>query len=221
MERSTRQSDRRPGRTSGAAQQLQAGGVNETAERILVTALATFADRGFDGATTRDIAAAAKVNVGLIPYYFGDKEALWKAAVDRVFSELASELRAAAEKHAGAGDGGAAELLRTCVRFAARRPAFVRLMNDEGKRSGPRMRWLVDNHARALFDVAVEAIRRAGKRNVLREVPAVHIYYMLIGAIGMIFSQAPECRRITGVDPTRDARSIDTHADAVVRLFLG
>jgi hypothetical protein len=49
----------------------------------------------------------------------------------------------------------------------------------------------------------------------------MHLYYVLIGAIGMIFSQAPECRRITGVDPTASAAIIEAHADAVARLVLG
>ncbi len=52
-------------------------------ERILDAALAAFAERGFDGATTRAIAAAAGVNLGLIPYYFADKQGLWREAVDR------------------------------------------------------------------------------------------------------------------------------------------
>jgi len=35
----------------------------------------------------------------------------------------------------------------------------------------------------------------------------------------MIFSQAPECRRITGVDPTAPA-VVEAHATAVARLVL-
>ena len=57
-------------------------------ERILDAALAAFAERGFDGATTRAIAAAAGVNLGLIPYYFADKQGLWREAVDRAFADL-------------------------------------------------------------------------------------------------------------------------------------
>jgi TetR/AcrR family transcriptional regulator len=199
---------------------LRRGAPNETATRILAAALDVFAERGFDGATTREIAAGAGVNLGLLQYYFGDKEALWKAAVDRVYAELGAEVRGAAAAHAGDADGGAAALLRALVRFAARRPAFVRLMNDEGKRSGPRMRWLADRHGTALYAAAVEVLGRVARREALRDVPPVHLYYMLIGAIGMIFSQAPECRRLTGIDPTASERAVEDHAEAVVRLFL-
>ena len=38
----------------------------DTRERILAAALETFSDQGFDGTTTRDLAARAGVNLGLI-----------------------------------------------------------------------------------------------------------------------------------------------------------
>ena len=49
-------------------------------ERLLMAALRLFADRGFAGTSTRDIAQAAGANVAAIRYYFGDKEGLYRAA---------------------------------------------------------------------------------------------------------------------------------------------
>ena len=49
-----------------------------TRERILAAALEIFSQAGFDGATTRELAARAGVNLGLIKYYFGTKEQLWR-----------------------------------------------------------------------------------------------------------------------------------------------
>ena len=48
--------------------------------RLLQAALRLFAECGFSKASTRQIAAAAHVNIGAISYYFGDKEGLYKAA---------------------------------------------------------------------------------------------------------------------------------------------
>lgn len=50
--------------------------IMEAAERV-------FADLGFDGATTRAIADAARVNLGLIHYHFNSKEALFAEVVER------------------------------------------------------------------------------------------------------------------------------------------
>ena len=189
-----------------------------TRERILAAALEIFSEAGFDGTTTRELASRAGVNLGLIKYYFGTKERLWRAAVDRAASALQEAL-------AGAVPGtietraDLVELLRVCVRFAARNPAFIRVMNDEGKRDGPRMRWLVDRHGRPLYRLLLELFAIARAKKLLPDLEPVHLYYVLIGAIGMIFSQAPECRRITGVDPTSEA-VIEAHAAAVARLLL-
>ena len=64
-------------------------------ERILAAALDVFAERGFDGARTREIAERADANLGLIKYYFDGKEQLWKAAVTRAFAELQADFTAA------------------------------------------------------------------------------------------------------------------------------
>jgi AcrR family transcriptional regulator len=45
-------------------------------ERLLDAALATFVDKGIDGATVKDITAAAGVTQGLLYHYFDDKDAL-------------------------------------------------------------------------------------------------------------------------------------------------
>ena len=53
-------------------------------DRILTCAMALFGERGFDGVSTRDIAAQAEVSVGLINHHFGSKEGL-RLAVDEYF----------------------------------------------------------------------------------------------------------------------------------------
>ena len=190
-----------------------------TRERILAAALEIFSQAGFDGTTTRDLAARAGVNLGLIKYYFDSKEKLWRAAVDRGATELQRALAGAVP---GAIDTRAdlVELVRVCVRFAARNPAFIRVMNDEGKRDGARMRWLVDRHGRPLYELLLSVFAAARRKRLVPDVEPMHLYYVLIGAVGMIFSQAPECRRITGVDPTASEAVIEAHATAVARLVL-
>lgn len=48
-------------------------------QKLLHAALRLFANKGFDGASTRDIAEMAGVNVSSIRYYFGDKLGLYQA----------------------------------------------------------------------------------------------------------------------------------------------
>jgi AcrR family transcriptional regulator len=49
---------------------------------VLAAARATFAERGFDGATIRSIAAAAGVDPALVHHYFGSKDGLFMAALE-------------------------------------------------------------------------------------------------------------------------------------------
>ena len=192
-----------------------------TRDHILAVSLDAFAELGFDGASTRTIAARAGVNQGLIPYYFGTKEALWREAVDRAFAQLRSSVGDVVLAEESVNDRERlALLIRSYVRFAARHPEFVRLMNEEGKRDGPRMRWLVEHHVRPLFDSMTELFRRAGVSTRLGnglEVP--HFHYIFVGAVGTIFHQAPECRLLSGRDPSDEA-VIEAHAEALVNLFL-
>lgn len=51
-------------------------------EQILEAALDVFAEEGFDGATTKEIAARADVTHGLIYFYFPSKEELFNAAFE-------------------------------------------------------------------------------------------------------------------------------------------
>ncbi|WP_019867492.1 CerR family C-terminal domain-containing protein [Methylovulum miyakonense] len=48
--------------------------------RLVMAALRIFAEKGFEGATTRDICELAGANISAIRYYFGDKAGLYRAA---------------------------------------------------------------------------------------------------------------------------------------------
>jgi hypothetical protein len=111
-------------------------------------------------------------------------------------------------------------LLRGFVRFLARRPEFMRLMNDESRRDGPRMRWLADHHVKPMGEVLSRVVERAAARGLVPSIPPASLRYIVIGAAGLLFSQAPECRYLLGIDPADEA-VVEAHADALVRLLLG
>jgi AcrR family transcriptional regulator len=198
---------------------------SSTREHLLQVALEAFSIHGFDGASTRSIATEAGVNQGLIPYYFGTKQTLWREAVDRAFEELHAamgELVVIPEASERFQDRDAiARIIRRYVAFVAAHPEFVRLMNEEGKRKGPRMRWLVDRHVRPLMDGLAKVFSRlATGTGMPAQIEPIHLNYIFVGAVGMIFHQAPECQRVAGYDPM-SASAVEAHADALVHLFLG
>jgi AcrR family transcriptional regulator len=64
-----------PGRRTG-----RRPGSRDTRATILAAARAAFAERGFEGASIRDIAARARVDGALVHHYFGTKQQLFLAA---------------------------------------------------------------------------------------------------------------------------------------------
>ena len=82
------------------------GSARSVRDRLLDSAEQLFAERGFDGTSIRDLAAAAGCNIASVNYYFGGKEKLyieiWRhhlhllretrvASVDKVLSESAGK----------------------------------------------------------------------------------------------------------------------------------
>ena len=64
-----------------------------TRARILDAALELFGERGLAGATVRDIAARAKVNVAAISYHFGGKDELYRAVARMVTQTIEGRVR--------------------------------------------------------------------------------------------------------------------------------
>ena len=85
---------RRPGRRPGGP---------DTRGQILKAARAVFAERGYEGASMREIADQAGVNPALLQHYFGGKEKLFGAAVQLPFEpeDVAAAIAAAPPESRG------------------------------------------------------------------------------------------------------------------------
>lgn len=188
---------------------------DETRERIIDAAVDAFSELGFRAASTRDVAKRAGVTQGLVTYHFGTKDALWRAAADRIFTALQGQLAHALAEPADDPADRARDAIRAYVRFVAAHPALFRFMVDEGRHGSERMQWLVDTHVTPLFGGLQAMLGELG-------VPAddvAHLYYVIAGAGSLMFAVAPECRRLTGVDPAAVA-AVDRHADLLARLLI-
>ena len=76
------------------------GEPEKTRAAILKSALEEFAHEGVTGARTDEIARRAGVNKALLYYYFKDKEGLYAAALDQVFTGLHDRVMAVLDNHA-------------------------------------------------------------------------------------------------------------------------
>jgi AcrR family transcriptional regulator len=66
----------------------------DTRDALVLSGRKLFSDKGFDGASVRDITAGAGANLGSITYHFGSKERLYEAVVSSTIAPLAERLLA-------------------------------------------------------------------------------------------------------------------------------
>jgi AcrR family transcriptional regulator len=91
----------------------------DTRARILASARASFAERGYDAASIRDVAARAQVDPALVHHYFGSKQQLFVAAM-----EWPVDPRTAIAELAAAGPTGLGERLARFVVRLFEDPSF-------------------------------------------------------------------------------------------------
>lgn len=63
-----------------------------TRQRLVEAAIEEFAAHGFDGASTRSLADKAGVNLASIPYHFGSKAGLYRAAAQHIADGLSLKM---------------------------------------------------------------------------------------------------------------------------------
>ena len=122
---------------------------DRTRDAILDAAETLFAERGYEGASLQEIGRAAGLSRGTPAYFFGSKDGLYRAVLERVFAAELDLVLGAAER-AQAADGPAAALVaavESFLDFIAARPSFVRLLDREALAGG-----------RALRETAVHAV---------------------------------------------------------------
>ena len=190
----------------------------ETRSALMNTAISAFSISGYDGVSVRQLEEQAGVKRGLVAYHFSDKEQLWRAAVDRLFEELAVDLLPRVESLADIDPIEAARgFVRTFVRYSAEHPELNRLMMQESVAASWRVNYLVDQHIKPLIEALAGIMPAAAK--CLWGDGDPHRYYLLIGAGAFVFTAEQECLRLFGQSP-RTREFVERHAENVVSMLL-
>ena len=61
--------------------------VENSKNKIMEVATKLFAEKGFDGVSTRDICKQANINISMISYYFGGKQELYQAIIENMIKK--------------------------------------------------------------------------------------------------------------------------------------
>ena len=168
-----------------------------------------FSREGVTGARIDAIVIVAKVNKALLYYYFKDKDALYGAVLDQVFSgliacvgEVLSRDLPPREKllaYAGAH-----------FDYIASHPLYPRIVQGEmmgaGRGRSTHLERIVKKYFRPLFGRVAEVLREGQASGDFRAVDPLQFVPSMIAIIVFYFNSAPVMRVMTGKDPLSTER---------------
>jgi AcrR family transcriptional regulator len=195
-------------------------------QQLVEAAVAEFAAKGFDGASTRAIAARIGAHQPQINYHFASKDALWRAATDHLFEILYADLAdigldlqtigALPIDQLGHGFG---EAIRRFVPFAAQHPQLNRIMVHEGCLPTDRLLWLTDQHIRPLYSLIGAGWTRLRSADIAAPMPVEVIHHVLVGAASLPYVVSAEYELLADRTPT-DPECVEAHANGLVATLL-
>jgi AcrR family transcriptional regulator len=154
--------------------------------RILAAAIAEFSSRGYKGASMDAIAARTQTTRALINYYFGSKERLYLAVLERVYAEIRD-----AEKELELDHLSPVDAMRRMVEFTydyyVEHEYFVRLVVAENQAKGRHMKRFpaLRTVNRPIVDMLGTVIARGQANGVFRAGLDPIDVHMAIAALGM------------------------------------
>src|SRR5271166_2999080 len=182
------------------------GQPEESRAAILQAAAQEFAEHGIAGARTDAIARAAQVNKALLYYYFKDKDALYEAVLDHVFSGLRERVMPVLDSKLPPRQK-MLEYVGAYFDYIAANPRFPRVVQAEWMRSGAgssHMQRVAREYFRPIFGKLVEVLREGIATGEFRAVNPMDFVPSVAAVIVFYFSAAPVIKALTKVDPLSD-----------------
>ena len=181
------------------------GEPEKTRAAILRAALEEFAHEGVTGARTDEIARSAGVNKALLYYYFKDKEGLYSAVLEQVFSGLYSRVTEVLDRE----DLGPREKMLSYVEthfdYIASSPVYPRLVQREFMRTGRNSLSLVtrvmERHGRPVYAKLLKLIEEGSASGDFRKVEPAQALTSILGVIIFYFISMPAQQLMNAGDP--------------------
>src|SRR5271155_2221988 len=180
------------------------GQPEESRAAILKAAVGEFAEHGIAGARTDAIARAARVNKALLYYYFKDKDALYEAVLDHVFSGLLQRVMPVLESKLAPREK-MLEYVAAYFDYIAANPRFPRVVQGEwmqlGAKGSARMQRIAKEYFRPIFEKLVGVLRDGIRAGEFRAVNPLDFLPSVAAIIVFYFTAAPLMKTLMKVDP--------------------
>jgi AcrR family transcriptional regulator len=191
-----------------------------TQQKLLDAAIEAFSENGFKGTSTRDIAERAGVHHPLITYHFKNKDRLWRAAADYIFSAFGKTLASSVQEHRQmCPKKRMSILIRVYLNYAKENPALHKVMVQEASYPNPRLDWLIETHLKPLFEGTFGMLEKLQELGVAPAGNPAILFSMIRLSSGGLLALGNELKGSSGID-INDPQTLDEIAEMIVRVFL-
>lgn len=191
----------------------------ETREAILRAAELRFAAKGFYPTRLEDIADDVGITRTAVIYHFKDKETLYNAVLETLFTELDGVIASALEANVSFIEKieGA---VTAWVQYAGQRPTLMRLFMREVAGSEEGLRPEVSRFVDPMFGRLIAALEEGRKKKLCRAIDPVQFWSILAGATMFFIMDAP---LLAGDGFNRDSyqASVDAYNRELIRVIHG
>ena len=182
------------------------GEPEKTRAAILKAALEEFSHEGVTGARTDEIARRAGVNKALLYYYFKDKEGLYAAVLEQVFSGLYARVGSVLDRTDLPPRERLLLYVRTHFDYIASAPFYPRLVQREFMRSSgrsltPAASRIMERFGKPLYNRVEKLIQEGIASGDFRRVDPVQTVTSIIGIIVFYFTSMPAQQYMHSGDP--------------------
>ena len=194
----------------------------EARDKLLDAASRLFAERGAGEVSLRTVAAEAGVTPAMVHYYFGGKEGLYDAMLERTFGKVLTRVRALAarEADASAPRDRLMAILEVIVSTFAADPWVPTLVVREVLSEGGRFRErFIEAYASQLAELVPGRFRQEIEEGHFRSDLDPRLAFLsFMGMTLMPFVARPVAERVLGIDYGEEfLRDFATHTS---RLFV-
>lgn len=170
-------------------------------ESVLKAALATFAARGYEGATLQQVAKMAEVSLPLIVYHFKSKEKLWQAVIEEAVRHFDQLINAVMNDDSDLTAGGRLQaIIEAIVRVSVKFPEFHRIMATESYALTERLTWICENFAKRHYTLITALITEAQAEGGVIDLEPYRLSGIIVDMANST-SRAAEYQILTGRDP--------------------
>ncbi|ACB67052.1 helix-turn-helix transcriptional regulator [Burkholderia ambifaria] len=174
---------------------------------ILRAARRTFAKRGYDATSVREVARELGIDAALIAHHFGTKETLWLAVVEQI-AELAEPmfdalraLRTSSLPHRER----MRRAIELCVDHEFDEPDIGMFFSTAATEEGARLDRLRERLVRPYHDAMFPLLAEAVDAGAIRPVDPDVLFFMIASAIGTTVSYSHLILEFTSLPTRQDA----------------